>query len=118
MQYVDDSNGISIIFSIPSSTADSQGQILNRTKCTFLYQNLSVFLIVLPSFGEVLRIIFRICIFQFINNFLHKSSRTIFSLRIPLVSAFLYLALSSRKVYLFEGMVRGMILMVLRMGSV
>lgn len=41
-----------------------------------------------------------------------------FSLRMPLDSAFLSRALSSRKVSLFDGMVFGMILMVFLIGSV
>lgn len=85
---------------------------------TLFDQYFPVFLIVLPFFWEMLDIIFRIRILQLIDYFLHRSMGTMFSLRMPLVSALRSLAFSSRKVYLLEGMVRGMILMVLRMGSV
>ena len=57
-------------------------------------------------------------IFEFINNFLTSKRGTIFSLRMEFVSAFLSLSLRLRKVYLFEGIVLGIILTVFLMGSV
>ena len=46
------------------------------------------------------------------------NNSTIFSRRIPTNSAFLYLAFNYKKVYLFDGIFRGIILIVFLIGSV
>lgn len=83
-----------------------------------LDQDLPVLLILLPVTRQRFCVVLRVSILKLIDDFLNKHRHTMFSLRMPLDSAFRSLAFSSRKVSLFEGMVFGMILMVFLMGSV
>ena len=85
---------------------------------TFFDEDLLVFLIAFPFLTQSSSVIFRIGAFQLIDDFLSSEVNTIFYLRMELVSALLSLSFKPRKVSLFEGIVLGMMLIVLLIGSV
>lgn len=72
-----------LAFSTLSSVAYNRVLILNTIGLTFLHQNLSVPFIIFPFLTQCSCIVFRVSVFEFIDDFLDSAEDTMFSFRMP-----------------------------------